>query len=100
MLTVTEMLMRAEQCEKKADKAVHRYVAYALRDTAEQWRAMAVQMDLLERDPAFQRLRAGALTVRGACSLQDMSSPSPSLQAATRADYVSSVVLLDDAPSR
>ena len=58
MLSVTEMLMRAEQCEEKADKAVNRCTAYALRDAARQWRDLAVQIDLLERDPAYRRLSA------------------------------------------
>jgi hypothetical protein len=58
MLSVPEILMRAERCEEKADKAINRYMAYALRDATQQWRALAVQIDLLERDPAYQRLRA------------------------------------------
>jgi hypothetical protein len=58
MLTAIDMLMRAERCEEMADRAISRYTVHALRGAAEQWRNIAVQMDLLEREPAYQRLRA------------------------------------------
>ena len=35
-----------------------RHVSYDLRDAAYQWRTLAVRLDLLQRDPTYQRLRA------------------------------------------
>ena len=57
MARIKDMLIRAERCEEMADKVKERDTAYALRDAAQHWRSMAVQMDLLEREPSYRMLR-------------------------------------------
>jgi len=49
------MLERADGCEKLADLTRDNVVAHSLREAARQWRAMAVQQDLLKREPTYRR---------------------------------------------
>ena len=57
MMRPDQMLERANGCEKLADLTGDRVVAHSLREAARQWRAMAVQQDLLEREPVYRRIR-------------------------------------------
>jgi hypothetical protein len=58
MLRVQDMLARAEQCEMLANKTNDLPTVYALQEAAQHWRMMAVQADLLEREPSYRMLRA------------------------------------------
>jgi hypothetical protein len=59
-MQMIEMLKQAEACDAMADKAIYPNVAYALRVAANQWRDLAVQMDLLERAQSYRMIRARA----------------------------------------
>jgi hypothetical protein len=58
MLTFSEMLARADICDDQADRVSDPIVEWMLRGAAQRWRTIAVQMDLLEREPLYRRLRA------------------------------------------
>lgn len=57
MAHVDQMLAQAEWCEERAERARNPSVAWTLLEAAQHWRKMAVQIELLEREPFYQRLR-------------------------------------------
>lgn len=56
MLRPKEMLLKAQECEKKAARA-SQMNAWFFRDVARQWREMAAQMELLEREQIYRIIR-------------------------------------------
>ncbi len=51
------MLAKAERCEELVNDASDRGVRFTLRELAQQWRDMALQLHLLERDPTYRTIR-------------------------------------------
>ncbi|MGJ4942391.1 hypothetical protein ACQR1W_17580 [Bradyrhizobium sp. HKCCYLS1011] len=56
MLGAKEMLAKAEQCEDAADR-VDPICARFYRNAAQQWRDMAAQLELLEREQVYRIIR-------------------------------------------
>ena len=59
VMQIEDMLTRADRCEDLADRTHSRFTSYSLREAAQQWRTMAVQMYLLEREPSYRMIRSG-----------------------------------------
>jgi hypothetical protein len=56
MLRAEHMLAKARQCEDAADMAGQTCAVF-YREAAKQWRDMAAQMELLEREPIYRIIR-------------------------------------------
>jgi hypothetical protein len=54
MIRPEELATRAEQLSKLADQAVDASYARSLRQRAREWRAMAAEISVLQRDPFYQ----------------------------------------------
>ena len=64
MMRANELTATAEQCEQRADRTTDALVARFLRQRARHLREIAVEVDLLERDPLYRTIhdRPGHLT--------------------------------------
>jgi hypothetical protein len=54
MLRAQELLAKAAQCEKRAEIASDPLLTNSLRQCAQRCRDMAVEVDVLEHDPAYR----------------------------------------------
>lgn len=54
MLRAQELAAKAEQYEKRAAGVTDPLLANSLRQRARQWREMAVELGVLERDPMYR----------------------------------------------
>jgi hypothetical protein len=57
MLRADEMLVKARICEDMAEKSTDLTIVHALREAARHWRAMAIQLNLLEQHQAYRIIR-------------------------------------------
>jgi hypothetical protein len=57
MMRASELTATAKQCEQRADKTTDAVVARFLRQRARHLREIAVEVDLLERDPLYRTIR-------------------------------------------
>ncbi|MGY4366111.1 hypothetical protein ACVW1A_002176 [Bradyrhizobium sp. LB1.3] len=64
-MKASEMLTRSDACDAMADTATDPNVVFALREAANQWRALAKQMDLLERTQAYRMIRSSTESSQG-----------------------------------
>ena len=55
-MKIEEMLAKAAKCEEMADKVPDEVCAFFLRQAAQQWTDMAVQVALLEREPTYRMI--------------------------------------------